>query len=355
MYNGNYEQSTVTIFQAMLNTLKSGFYNNYAFLVIAHTDTEYQLAAVYGLVQQIIQYDVPIYVVDASVKFFDRQQLFLNLTKQRPERIFNASDYTAANLTAKLQATIIQEFNNLGCEPMTVSGNAERPPSFSASSGICPSPDAGTTWEYKPLGTSPSTTTRAPDSGITCGGVIFLAEMTSYISFQHHVEFFELIKKLKSKFSSGLDFGFAQFGTVVYRNVEIVDSSTFDSQVAEAFDQYLSAGTPSGNQNNLIDILNQLAVTLISNTGEHYAVLLMSELDALQNPSKANAAASNIAGLGIDVYVLDYSSGLVPDSIWSTITRGKPGHVLKAGNKTLDELTNYFSDNFVYDVNNRNC
>ena len=47
----------------------------------------------------------------------------------------------------------------------------------------------------------------------------------------------------------------------------------------------------------------------------------------IKDPSPANTAASQIAGLSSDIYVLDETHFAYP-SLWHTLTRNEPNHLL---------------------------
>ncbi|KAE9547799.1 hypothetical protein FO519_008986, partial [Halicephalobus sp. NKZ332] len=346
--------------QAMLRTLESGLYNNYGFLVFAETDFEQYMNESMPLAKKIAEYDVLIYVIDATLFFEDKQELFTILTRGIEGRIINTTDSgSAAELTSLLRDTFVKDFNNLGCEPIKFFGNpSAAPPMLYKNSkemvGTCSNSNgaSGPTWVYN----GPTEEVQTPTvSGRPCSGIIFISEMTSYISFNDKIFTFDLIRELKRDASTDMLFAYGQYGNAIYRNLNLTNSATFEKDFSEVFSQYLSSNQPTGNENRLSDILSQLLSLLQENSSKNFVVLVIAESHAIYDPSAAMTVAQSISALGSNIYVLDYSDDSAENNMWETLTSSKPGHVLKAENMTLDQMTPFFVDHLVFDINNNNC
>ena len=89
--------------------------------------------------------------------------------------------------------------------------------------------------------------------------------------------------------------------------------------------------------------------------GGHFAVLLGAEQESIRDPNEGNTLSGQISSAGIDVYVLNYSQGFIPFSLWNTLTGNASGHVVNATTQTADQLFSILQPTLVNDVNNSGC
>ena len=86
-----------------------------------------------------------------------------------------------------------------------------------------------------------------------------------------------------------------------------------------------------------------------------FAILLAGEQDAIRDPNASNSLGLKIADQKIDFYVLDYTTGSTPFSIWSAPTGDTPNHIISATGKTVNQLYNSLYGTLINDVNYIGC
>ncbi|KAE9546316.1 hypothetical protein FO519_010472, partial [Halicephalobus sp. NKZ332] len=86
------------------------------------------------------------------------------------------------------------------------------------------------------------------------------------------------------------------------------------------------------------DILNNL------NKGyRRYGIFLAGETDTLTDLTVSLPLAQQIASRNTDIYVWDFSVNNNNNTLFETLTSGKPGHILKGLNRTYEEIYSFAS------------
>lgn len=91
------------------------------------------------------------------------------------------------------------------------------------------------------------------------------------------------------------------------------------------------------------------------NQGPRPAILLMGEDSVLRDPYNAYNVAQSISYFGATIYVLDYSQGAIPMSIWPTLTSNRPYHIVDGSGLTKDQIIDQFSRTLLNDVMDGLC
>uniref|UniRef100_A0AC34RB34 VWFA domain-containing protein n=1 Tax=Panagrolaimus sp. JU765 TaxID=591449 RepID=A0AC34RB34_9BILA len=187
-------------------------------------------------------------------------------------------------------------------------------------------------------------------TGYPCSGIIFVGEFTKILTNDSKAGFLRLAKSFSNQVSN-LQFALSQFGTNVYRRLNLQNYTDFQQTVTTALQQYLQNDQPDGNLNYLGDALKTLNDFLMKYPQNKFAVLFMSELETMRDPSAARTYARQIIAANTNLYVLDYSTGVVP-SIWTGL---RPNHLLNGTNLTFDQIYSFFSGTLINDFYIQNC
>ena len=75
----------------------------------------------------------------------------------------------------------------------------------------------------------------------------------------------------------------------------------------------------------------------------------------VRDPNAGHTAAVKIAATGSNVYVLDYSSGVIPNSIWPYLTNQRLDRIVNGTGKSVSQLYNALSNNLMYELNYGLC
>lgn len=102
-------------------------------------------------------------------------------------------------------------------------------------------------------------------------------------------------------------------------------------------------------------ILDTLATTLNENFDNKLSVLLMAEMESVRDPTTSFQSAQAISSINADVYVLDYSIGVVPGTLFKTLTSNKPNHIVNGTGLSTHELLEKFIPTLIADLNAGNC
>ena len=73
------------------------------------------------------------------------------------------------------------------------------------------------------------------------------------------------------------------------------------------------------------------------------------------DPSRGYAASQRIASTGTNVYVLDYSKGLIQTSLWPYLTNNIPDRIVSGTGESASEIYRIFSQTMVQNINNGRC
>ena len=89
--------------------------------------------------------------------------------------------------------------------------------------------------------------------------------------------------------------------------------------------------------------------------GPRVAILLMGEDSSLRDPYNAYSIAQQISYYNVNIYVLDYSQGVIPISIWPTLTNNQLYHIVDGSSLTQEQIINQFSNTLLSDVMDGRC
>ncbi|KAE9547665.1 hypothetical protein FO519_009126, partial [Halicephalobus sp. NKZ332] len=302
-----------TIFDLMLQVIDSGWYNNYGFFILSQTDTDWNYTYSLEMAHKVAATNVPVYVLDGSSSYYNTQELFKIVTHNKPERLINVTNVLDTDyLVAHLRKYMVPEFKALGCDP-----NPPLPPS-------------------------------------KCGGIVFVAEMTKYVTVHQRSEFFVLASELAAKVPL-LKFAFAEFGNSIYVPIELQNHKDFKARLHSLHQNFTATHSPNGDGSFLSTMLQSLSITLNENFDSKLTVLLMGEAESIRDPTDSFSQAQSISSMNANVYVLDYSKGVVSGSIFKTLTSNMSNHIVNGTGLSTAELLDAFVPSLINDVNSGTC
>ncbi|KAE9554599.1 hypothetical protein FO519_002159 [Halicephalobus sp. NKZ332] len=103
---------------------------------------------------------------------------------------------------------------------------------------------------------------------------------------------------------------------------------------------------------------NQIFTDILDNLDKGYrgyGIFLAGETDTLADLSVSLPLAQQIASRNTDVYVWDFSVNNNNNTLFETLTSGKPGHILKGLNRSYEEIYSFASQQMLPEFRNFAC
>uniref|UniRef100_A0AC34FD29 VWFA domain-containing protein n=1 Tax=Panagrolaimus sp. ES5 TaxID=591445 RepID=A0AC34FD29_9BILA len=191
-----------------------------------------------------------------------------------------------------------------------------------------------------------------------CSGIIFICEATAAIGYDHKLNFLQLVQRLAThtERSSKQLYAIALYGAQIYQHITLQNFNDFNQTLTALIENVIENNLPEGGNTYLAPILNELYTTLTTNlSSSNFATLIMGQVTAIKDPSPANSAASKIAALSPDIYVLDETHYLYP-TVWHTLTQNKPNHIVNGSlSSNFDDVFSALTPTLLKDFSNMKC
>jgi hypothetical protein len=201
----------------------------------------------------------------------------------------------------------------------------------------------------------PPTIATTQNTGPTnCYGLIFAGEMSQSITLQEKTNFLNVVLQIARNFqNTNLKFAITTFGIQIYKNLN--DFQSYNEFVSTV--NGLIAGLPSPNSalTYIAPVLDDIYDDLILYNGKGISTLFMGEMEAIRDPNAGHTAALRVASTGRNVYVLDYSSGTIPASLWPYLTNNHFERIINGTGYDATTIYNNFYSTLITDINNNVC
>uniref|UniRef100_A0AC34F4S4 VWFA domain-containing protein n=1 Tax=Panagrolaimus sp. ES5 TaxID=591445 RepID=A0AC34F4S4_9BILA len=184
--------------------------------------------------------------------------------------------------------------------------------------------------------------------------VIFAGEMSKSITSQQKLDFYNVILRLTQslKNSENLKYAITTYATQIYPLITFQNYPDFINTV----DNLISdLPNPDGSKTYLESILRDIYnVILLDPKKKNTAVLLMGELQNIMDPNAAIKVAQKLKGTGASIYVIDYSAGGVPTTIWQYITNNMPNRIINGTGQSSMSIAGSL-ESFTSNIRNGYC
>uniref|UniRef100_A0A914Q5P1 VWFA domain-containing protein n=1 Tax=Panagrolaimus davidi TaxID=227884 RepID=A0A914Q5P1_9BILA len=201
----------------------------------------------------------------------------------------------------------------------------------------------------------PPTVATTQNTGPTnCYGLIFAGEMSQSITLQEKTNFLNIVLQIARNFqNTNLKFAITTFGIKIYQNLN--DFQSYNEFVSTV--NGLIAGLPLPNSalTYIAPVLDDIYDDLILYNGKGISTLFMGEMEAIRDPNAGYTAALRVASTGKNVYVLDYSSGSIPASLWPYLTNNHFERIINGTGYDATTIYNNFYSTLITDINNNIC
>ncbi|KAE9552130.1 hypothetical protein FO519_004666 [Halicephalobus sp. NKZ332] len=199
-----------------------------------------------------------------------------------------------------------------------------------------------------------TTPTPIPGNG-SCGGIIFIEQMTKEIMPEKKTDFFNVTRALAAQLHSQgkwtpYSYAYAQYGSTVYRGINVTDYFDFVRNLDQAEYNFTTTNKPNGGYTYLSPILTEVLNYVSNFTNQRLSILLMGEDSSLRDPANAYSLAQSISYYNANIYVLDYSQGAIPLSIWPTLTGNKAYHIVNGNGLSQEDIVDQFEGTLLNDV-----
>uniref|UniRef100_A0A914Q8W5 VWFA domain-containing protein n=1 Tax=Panagrolaimus davidi TaxID=227884 RepID=A0A914Q8W5_9BILA len=201
----------------------------------------------------------------------------------------------------------------------------------------------------------PPTIATTQNTGPTsCYGLIFAGEMSQSITLQEKTNFLNIVLQIARNFqNTNLKFAITTFGIKIYQNLN--DFQSYNEFVSTV--NGLIAGLPLPNSalTYIAPVMDDIYDDLILYNGKGISTLFMGEMEAIRDPNAGYTAALRVASTGRNVYVLDYSSGSIPTSLWPYLTNNHLERIINGTGYDATTIYNNFYSTLITDINNNIC
>ncbi|KAE9549714.1 hypothetical protein FO519_007078 [Halicephalobus sp. NKZ332] len=190
-----------------------------------------------------------------------------------------------------------------------------------------------------------------------CSVICFIEEATIAIGNTAKLNFLQLVQRLVNTvvFNPNQRFSLSFFGGKILKGIEPQVFSDFNATLSAFIDTIAHDDYPTSGTTILAPILLNYTDVCRSGLYRNFSALLISETEAIRDPTDAFQACQTVASLNTDFYVIDQSKFTGPSSLFPTCTGNKPGHVLNGTSLSQDQLFNQLRDSLIQNFNSMTC